>query len=108
MRKRTLGSVCFILALAIVVALESLANSQGIHLPLVGFVSPMIASFIIVPLLVIPLTAINQRILAWRKAQGRDIEAEEKHEFDDADLISLRPRQPHEHSSTYRRWDRDN
>ena len=108
MRKRTLGSVCFILALVLVVALKWLASSQGIHLPLVGFVSPMIASFILVPLLLIPLTAINQRILACRKAHGRDIEAEEKHEFDDADIISLRPRQPHEHSSTYRRWDRDN
>lgn len=108
MRKRTLGSVCFILALAIIVAVESLAGSQGIRLPLVGFVSPLIASFILVPLLLIPLTAINQRILAWRKAHGRDIELEEKHEFDDADIISLRPRQPHEHSSTYRRWDDDN
>jgi hypothetical protein len=108
MRKRTLGSVCFILALVIVVALKELASSQGVRLPLVGFVSPLIASFILVPLLLIPLTAINQRILAWRKAHGRDIEAEEKHEFDDADIISLRPRQPHEHSSTYRRWDRDN
>jgi hypothetical protein len=108
MRKRVLGSVCFILALIIVVALKWLASSQGIYLPLVGFVSPLIASFILVPLLLIPLTAINQRILAWRKAHGRDIEAEEKHEFDDADIISLRPRQPHEHSSTYRRWDNDN
>ncbi len=108
MRKRNLGSVCFILVLVLTVALKSLASSQGIHLPLVGFVSPMIASFILVPLLLIPLTAINQRILAWRKAHGRDIEAEEKHEFDDAGIISLRPRQPHEHSSTYRRWDRDN
>src|SRR6267378_2749909 len=107
MRKRTLGSICFILALVLVVVLKWLASSQGIHLPLVGFVSPMIASFILVPLLLIPLTAINQRILAWRKAHGRDIEAEEKHEFDDADIISLRPRQPHEHSSTYRRWDDD-
>jgi hypothetical protein len=107
MRKRTLGSVCFALSLVIVVALKWLASSQGIHLPFVGFVSPVIASFIIVPLLIIPLTAINQRILAWRKLQGRDIETEEKHEFEEADIISLRPRQPHEHSSTYRRWDND-
>jgi hypothetical protein len=108
MRKRTLGSACFTLGLVIVIALNWLADSQGIHIPLVGFVSPLIASFILVPLLLVPLAAINQRILAWRKAHGRDIEAEEKHEFDDADIISLRPRQPHEHSSTYRRWDNDN
>jgi len=108
MRKRTLGSVCFTLSLLLVISLKSLASSQGIHLPLLGFVSPLIASFILVPLLLIPLTAINARILAWRKARGRDIEVEEKHEFDDADIISLRPRQPHEHSSTYRRWDNEN
>jgi len=83
-----------------------LARAQGIQLPLLGYVSPLIASFIIVPLLLIPLTALNQYILAWRKAQGRDIEEEEKHEFEEADIISLRPRQSHEHSSTYRRSDR--
>jgi hypothetical protein len=107
MRKKTLASVCFILALAIVFGLRLIAASQGIRLPLIGYVSPLIASFIIVPLLLIPLTAINQGILAWRKGHGRDIELEEKHEFDDADIISLRPRQPHEHSSTYRRWGND-
>ncbi len=103
MRKQTLGSVCFILSLAIVFLLRVLARSQGIHLPLIGFVSPMIASFIVVPLLIIPLTALNQYFLAWRKAHGRDIEEEEKHEFGEADIISLRPRQSYEESSTYRR-----
>jgi hypothetical protein len=103
MRKRTLASVCFILSLAIVFLLKSLAHAQGINLPLVGIVSPLVASFMLVPLLLIPLTAINQYVLAWRKARGRDIEEEEKHEFEEADIISLRPRQSHEHSSTYRR-----
>jgi len=107
MRKKTLASVCFILALAIVFGLRLIAASQGIRLPLIGYVSPLIASFIIVPLLLIPLTAINQPILVWRKRHGRDIELEERHEFEDADIISLRPRQPHEHSSTYRRWGND-
>lgn len=108
MRKKTLFSVCFMLAMAIVILLRMIARSQGIRLPLLGYVSPLIASVIFVPLLFIPLTAVNQRILAWRKQHGRDIELEEKHEFDDAGIISLRPRQPHEHSSTYRRWDDDN
>jgi len=102
MRKKTLASLCFILALIIVWALQYLAHALGIRLPLLGFVSHLTASLIIVPLLLIPLTALNQCILAWRKKHGRDIEAEEKHEFDEADIISLRPRQPHEHS-TYRR-----
>ena len=108
MRKKTLYSVCSILSLAIVFGLKALANAQGINLPLLGFVSPVIASLLIVPLLIVPLAAVNQYILAWRKTHGRDIEAEEKHEFDEADIISLRPRQPHEHSSTYKRWDDDN
>ena len=108
MRKKTLFSICFILALVIVFLLRWFAASQGIRLPFIGYVSPLIASFIIVPILLIPLTALNQHILQWRKAHGRDIETEEKHEFDEADIISLRPRQPHEHSSTYRRWGDDN
>lgn len=108
MRKKTLFGICFVLALAIVFLLRWFAASQGIRLPLIGYVSPLIASFIIVPILLIPLTALNQYILQWRKAHGRDIETEEKHEFDEADIISLRPRQPHEHSSTYRRWGDDN
>ena len=107
MRTKTLASVCVILSMAIVFAIKLFATSYGIRLPLVGYVSPLIASFILVPLLLIPLTALNQYILAWRKAHGRDIEEEEKHEFDDADIISLRRRQPHEHSSTYRRWGDD-
>ncbi len=102
MRKQTLGSICFSLSLAIYYLFRYLANSQGIQLPLIGPVSPMIASFIIMPLLLVPLTALNQYILAWRKAHGRDIVEEEKHEFGEADIISLRPRQPHEHSSTHR------
>jgi hypothetical protein len=103
MRKKTLTSVCFTLAFAIIYMLRWLADSQGIRLPLIGYVSPLVASFVIVPLLLIPLTALNQYVLAWRKAHGRDIEEEERYEFDEADIISLRARQPHEHSSTYRR-----
>ena len=103
MRKKTLFGICFLVALTIVYLLRWFASSQGIHLPLIGYVSPLMASFVMVPLLLIPLTALNRYVLAWRKTRGRDIEEEEKHEFDEADIISLRPRQPHEHSSTYRR-----
>ena len=102
MRKKTLSGICFLLAVAIVYLLNWLASSQGIRLPFIGYVTPLIASLIFVPLLLSPLTFLNQYVLAWRKRRGRDIEEEEKHEFDEADIISLRPRQPHEHSSTYR------
>lgn len=104
MRKKTLVSVCFIFSLAIVYLLNWLAGSMGIRLPFGGPVSAITTSLIIVPLLLIPMRALNAYILKWRKSVGRDIEAEEKHEFDDADIISLRPRQPHEHTSTYRQW----
>jgi len=104
MRKKTLLSVGFVVAVATVYLLRWFASSMGIRLPLVGFVSPIIAAMIIVPLVLIPMTALNAYILKWRKDRGRDIEAEEKHEFDDAGIISLRPRQPHEHTSTYNRW----
>jgi hypothetical protein len=95
-RKKTLVGVCFILSLAMVYLLTWLAGSVGIRLPFVGPVSAITAALIIVPLLLIPMTALNAYILKWRKARGRDIEAEERHEFDEADIISLRPRQPEE------------
>ena len=103
MRTKTLSRIFVILAFAILYIFRWFADSQGIRLPLIGYVSPWIAWLITVPLLLIPLTAVNLFVLEWRKARGRDIEEEEKHEFDEADIISLRPRQPDEHSSTYRK-----
>jgi hypothetical protein len=47
---------------------------------------------VLMPLLSVALTPLNQRLLAWRKARGRDIEDEQKYEFEEADIISLRPR----------------
>ena|SRR5213593_3637718 len=108
MRQKTLAAVCLVLTCAILYGFQWLASSYTIHLPLIGAVSPLIAAVIVVPPVLIAVATLNLRILAWRKAHGRDIAEEEKHEFDDADIISLRPRQPHEHSSTYRRWDPDN
>lgn len=104
MRKQTLVAVCFMLAFAVIYLLRALAHSQGIRLPIVGVVSPFIASLIIVPLLLIPLTALNRYLLAWRKAHGRDIEEEEKHEFAESDIISLKPRQSHEEPSSHQRY----
>ena len=85
--------------------LKWLASTYTIHLPLIGNVSPVIAAVIILPFVLITVAAFNQWIITWRKAHGKDIVEEQAHEFDDADIISLRPRQPHEHSSTYRRGD---
>jgi hypothetical protein len=105
MRPKTLHAILLILACAILFGLKWLASTYTIHLPLIGNVSPVIAAVIILPLVLITVAAFNQRIITWRKARGKDIVEEQAHEFDDADIISLRPRQPHEHSSTYRRGD---
>src|ERR1044071_1673362 len=102
MRKKTLGSVFALFLVAILLLLKFFASPDGLWLPLIGFVSPVVAFFTIFPLALILVTAINQQLVSWQKAHGRDVELEERHEFDDADIISLRERQPHEHSSTYR------
>jgi pilus assembly protein TadC len=107
MRKKTLASVCVFLLVAILFLLKFFSLPQGLWLPFLGFVSPVLVFFIALPLVLIVMGAINQRLLAWHKARGRDVELEEAHEFDDADIISLRQRQPHEHSSTYRGWEDD-
>jgi|ERR1044072_1456611 MFS superfamily sulfate permease-like transporter len=108
MRANTLHAILLVLALVILLGLKWLASSYTVHLPVIGDVSPLIAAVIVLPLVFVGVAVLNQPILAWRKAHGKDIVEEQKHEFDDADIISLRPRQPHEHSSTYRRWDPDN
>lgn len=62
----------------------------GIKVPftLAGF----FVFLLLVPLLIIPLTLLNKRVLAWRKARGRDIEEEEKYEREASGIISLRPK----------------
>ncbi len=105
MRKKTLASVCVFLLVSIIVLIKFFSPPQGLWLPFLGFVSPVLVFFIALPLVVIVLGAINQRLLAWHKSRGRDVELEEAHEFDEADIISLRQRQPHEHPSTTRDWD---
>lgn len=86
MRKRTLAGVCSILAFAILFALRF----AHIYFPL--GLTPFFVFLGLLPLLMVPLTYLNRRLLAWRKAHGRDIEEEEKYEIEEADVISLRPR----------------
>jgi hypothetical protein len=87
MRKKTLTALCAILAYAIVFTLPL----AGVRIPL--GLSPMFAGLVLVPCLLVPLTFMNRRLLVWRKARGRDIEEEEKHEDDATGIISLRPRE---------------
>ena len=85
MRKRTLTAVCSITAFVLLFLLSFL----GIRVPF--GLSPLIVFLVLVPLLMIPLTFLNNHLLAWRKARGRDIEEEERYEIEGADIISLRP-----------------
>lgn len=86
MRKRTLAGVCVLLALAILLALKFLGMSVGLGL------APFAVYLVLVPLLMVPMTLLNQHLLAWRKARGRDIAKEEEYEIGETGIISLRSR----------------
>ena len=85
MRKRTLAGVCSVLALVIVLAMGFLRVKTPHNIPF------FVIYLVLMPLLLVPMTAVNKRLLAWRKARGRDIEDEERYEIEGADVISLRP-----------------
>jgi len=65
-----------------------LLNLFHIRIPL--GLSPFLIFWVMAPLLMIPLTPLNRRLLAWRKQRGRDVEEEEQFEIDGTDFISLR------------------
>jgi FtsH-binding integral membrane protein len=72
MRKRTLAGVCSVLALVIVLAMGFLRVKTPHNIPF------FVIYLVLMPLLLVPLTLVNKRLLAWRKARGRDIEEEEQ------------------------------
>jgi predicted lipid-binding transport protein (Tim44 family) len=86
MRKKTLAGLASMLAFGLLFGLRFV----GIKVPftLAGF----FVFLLLVPLLIIPLTLLNKRVLAWRKARGRDIEEEEKCEREASGITSLRPK----------------
>ena len=86
MRKKTLAGLCSILTFGVVFGL----SFAGIRLPF--GLGPLVAFLVLMPLLVVALTPLNKRLLAWRKARGRDIEEEEKYEREGAGIISIRPK----------------
>jgi len=87
MRTRLLPGICALLAVVILIIL----NFLHIRIPL--GLSPFLIFLVLVPLLMIPMTALNNKLLAWRKKRGRDIVEEERYEVEGTDFISLR-RQP--------------
>lgn len=86
MRKKTLAGLCSILTFAVLFGLRSV----GVRVPFA--VGALVALLVVMPLLVTALTPLNKRLLAWRKAHGRDIEEEEKYEREGAGIISIRPK----------------
>jgi hypothetical protein len=99
MRKRTLATIAYLLALVLVYLLRAAARSQGVPVPwLATYASLFVASLVVTPLLLIPLTKLNDRLLEWRRARGRDIEAEERHETESG-VLSIKPVRPAEDES---------
>ena len=87
MRKRTLAGVCGLIAIAVAFGLKF----TGVSIPL--GLTHLVIGFILFPILMVPLSALNKHLLAWRKVRGRDIEEEEMYEDEATGIISLRPRQ---------------
>jgi hypothetical protein len=85
-RKKTLAGIAAFLGFVIVFALRY----AGVRLPFL--LSALVVFIVLVPLLMLPLVLLNKRMLAWRKARGRDIEEEEKYEHEGAGIISIRPK----------------
>lgn len=86
MRKRTLAICCSLLAFGILIAFKVLEFTVPVGL------APLIVFLVLVPLLMVPMGLLNERLLAWRKERGRDIEEEEKYEREGAGIISIRPK----------------
>jgi hypothetical protein len=84
MRWKLLPGVSALISVAILILLDLF------HLRIPFGLSPFVIFWVLGPLLMIPLTPLNRKLLAWRKQRGRDIEAEERFEIDGTDFISLR------------------
>jgi hypothetical protein len=98
MRNKTLAGLCLVLTFGVVFGL----SFAGIRLPF--GLGAVVGSLVLVPLLMVALTPLNKRLLAWRKARGRDIEEEEKYEREGAGIISIRPKSQAEIEEDKRRY----
>lgn len=87
MRWKLLPAVSALISVSVLILLSLF------HLRMPLGLSPFLVFWVMAPLLMIPLTPLNRKLLAWRKQRGRDVEEEEQFEIDGTDFISLR-RQP--------------
>ena len=97
MRKKTLAGLCSLLTFGVLFGLRF----AGVRVPFV--LGALVGLLVLMPLLVVALTPLNKRLLAWRKARGRDIEEEEKYEREGAGIISIRPKSQSEIEEDERR-----
>lgn len=88
MRKKTLLLLSFVLSVILVGFSQLIAYRYGIQLS--WALALCLCGGVVHPLLMKPLTKLNQRLLDKHKADGRDVEAEENHVIS-MGLISLRP-----------------
>ena len=86
MGKKTLAGMCSVLALLTILAMGFFRVRTPHNIPF------FVIYLVLMPLLSVAMTPLNKRLLAWRKARGRDLEEEGKHEIEEAGIISLRPR----------------
>jgi hypothetical protein len=86
MRKSTLATICSVLALLIVLAMGFLRVKTPHNIPF------FLIYLVLMQLLSLAMAPLNKRLLAWRKARGRDLDEEGKYEIEGAGIISLRPR----------------
>jgi hypothetical protein len=69
MRKQTLASICSVIALLVVLAMGFFRVKTPHNIPF------FVMYLALMPLLSIALTPLNKRLIAWRKARGRDLDA---------------------------------
>jgi len=81
MRRQTLAGICVFIGLAVGLGLSFTTLTLPFGL------STLALSLLVIPILLLVMTPLNERLLARR---GRNLDDEERHELKDADMISLR------------------
>lgn len=93
MRKSSVGLIFVVLLFTPIYFSKEITAFAGFPDMRWGTARAVVALFAVVFAVVVLgiLTLVNPRILAWRKAKGRDIEDEERYESDQG-MISLKPK----------------
>ena len=92
MRTGTFTTLAFVIAWTTIFSVRELLGWYGFGwLATSQIGTTTVASLVLAPFLVLLLTPLNKRLLAYRKARGRDILEEERYESDQG-MISLMPK----------------